>query len=394
MMRTGFHGSWRNSFPALFCLVLFGVSPLVKAQEPASLEARTVMAGDRLRIEVAQAPELSKDYAVAGDGSIDVNILGRLPVEGLTTEGVADLLVDRLNRSYFKEATVTVEVSEFVEGSVLLFGEVRNPMKLDVSGDQLITLMEVLADSGGLTERAAGDRVHILRWKPGGRMERETILVDVKEMLENADFRHDQYLRPRDIIFVPAKQGGVGSEEFLALGEFSTPGFHDYVEGMDVIRAVVAAGGVSREGRMDAARLLRPTAGGEYEMIPLDLARLFGSADMQMNIPILAGDILFVPSMQAIIGGKVYFLGQVERPGAIALPPTGEATLARTLLTQVGFSKFANRGNVKVIRKAPDGKRQELVVDVGAILDAGDFSNDIPLSDDDVVMVSESIFSF
>lgn len=387
--------SWsRNLCLRAVPLFLAAMVQSVGAQPAPSSSGREIMAGDRLRITVNEAPDMNREYAVAGDGTVDFPVLGRVMIESLTTDQAADFLAEQLKTKYFKAAHVTIEVAEYVEGSILLFGEVVNPGSVDTRGDRLVTLMEVLAGAGGLTDRAAADQVHILRWKPGGRMERETIIVNVKDMLERADFSRDQYLRPRDIIFVPSKKGGEGSAEFLALGEFGNPGFKAHSEGMDIIRAVVAAGGVNRDGRMEAARLLRRTTGGEYDVIPIDLGRLFGNAEMSMNVPVFPGDILFVPSAGSIVGGRVYFLGAVARPGAITLPASGDATLARTILNQIGFNKYANQNKVKIIRRAPNGSRQEMVVDVGEILESGDFSRDVPLQDEDVVMVSESIFTF
>jgi hypothetical protein len=44
---------------------------------------------------------------------------------------------------------------------------------------------------------------------------------------------------------------------------------------------------------------------------------------------------------------------------------------------------------VKVLRTAPDGTKQTLIVDPGSILKSGDFDRDVPLRDGDVVIVPE-----
>ncbi|HMP71805.1 MAG TPA: SLBB domain-containing protein [Kiritimatiellia bacterium] len=373
-------------------LIATGLNPLegYAADDP----HRAIMANDRLRISISEAPSLDGIYPVAGDGTMDIPAVGRVLVEGLSLEDAAREIATLLEARHFRRATVSLEISEYVEGALMVLGAVRNPGLVPIRGDQLITLMEAITIVGGLSDRAASDQVRILRWKPGGRMERETILVNMKEMFDRLDFSRDQYLRPRDIIYVPRRSGQDGSDEFLALGEVGNPGFHPYSEGMNIVRAVVAAGGLSREARMDAARILRPSRDGDYDLLTIDLGRIFGEADMRANIPVFPGDILFVPSSGAVLGGRVYFMGQVERPGALTLPSSGEATLARTIFTQVGFTRFANRGNVKLIRRGPDGSRQELTFDVGRILDSGDFSGDIPLQDEDVIMVSERLFGF
>lgn len=353
---------------------------------------RNIMSGDRLRITVVQAPEMDRVYAVAGDGTIDMDLIGRLQVEGLSQDEAASRIEGLLESAYFKKATVMVTVSEFVEGSILVWGAVQSPGMVPFKGDELLTLIEVIGMSGGMAGNANGSEVKILRWKPGGGMERQIITVDVKAMMDTLDFTRDQFLRPRDIIMVPTLGEGEGLGEFLALGEVGKPGFHPYDDGLDMIRAVVQAGGVGREARMDAARLLRPDSTGQYRVIPVNLSRLFGAADMSQNITVLAGDIFFVPSAAQAASGRVYLLGEVSSPGILSLPLDRETTLARTLLTSGGLTKFANAGKVRIQRTAPDGSKQTLVVDVEKILKTGSFEDDVTLQNEDVIIVPERVF--
>lgn len=386
-----------KAFRLVLVALLLALPPLAipqntsaKEEEGKGVKRRPIMAGDRLRITVVEDESLSQTYSVAGDGTIDFGFLGRTSVDSLTPEEAAAELTRLLEKSYYKKATVTVEVAEFVEGAVLLVGAVGAPGELEFKGDQILTLMEAIAKRGGLSPNADGKNVRILRWRPGGGLERQIITVDVKSMVETLDFSQDQYLRPRDMIFVPKMGSGEQSAEYLALGEFGSPGFHPHQPGLDMIRAVAQAGGISREANMAAVRLLRPDGpGGQYRAIPVDLSRLFGSADMQMNIPVLPGDILFAPSASQSSGGRIYLLGEVERPGIYPLPLQGEATLARTLLMNGGLGKFANPSRVRIQRTAPDGKRESLEVDVGRILKTGSFEEDVPLRDEDVVIVPE-----
>lgn len=368
--------------------------PAARSASPANPEVvrqRTIMSGDRLRVTVAEAPDLNRVYAVAGDGTIDFGLVGRVAVDGLSNDEVADKLAGLLEEKYFKRATVTASVSEFVEGSIMVMGAVRRPGVIPFKGDDLLTLIEVIGMCDGLAATANGGEVRILRWKPGGGMERQIITVDVQTMLETLDFSRDQFLRPRDMIFVPSLGAGEGGGEFLALGELSAAGFHPHSEGLDMIRAVARSGGLTREAKMDAARLLRPEPNGQYRVIPVDLSRLFGAADMQMNVPVMAGDILFVPSAQQSAAGKIYLLGEVNNPGILPIPLDRETTLARTILTHGGFTKFANSSKVRIQRTGPDGHRQSMDVDVGRILKAGAFDEDVPLQNEDVVIVPERI---
>lgn len=366
--------------------------PAGAASGPSVKLNRKIMAGDRLRISIVEAPEMSREYAVAGDGTVDIDLLGRIEIAELSGDEAASRIETLLEKDYFKQATVSVEVSSYVEGNIIIMGEVSHPGPIPFKGDEILSLVEAIAQSGGLTARAAGKEVRILRLKLGSGLERKIITVDVQTMMTTLDFSQDQFLRPRDMIIVPALGQGEGSGEFLVLGEVHGAGFHPYVKGLDVIRAISKVGGFNPEANLTNARILRPDARGGYGIVPVDLARLFNAADMAQNVPMQAGDILFIPSMNQSSSGRVYLLGQVAQPGAYPLPLDHNATLARTLLAYGGIPRFGDGKRVKLLRFAPDGSKQTLVIDVENILKTGAFEKDVPLKNEDVVIVPETIF--
>ena len=352
---------------------------------------RRILAGDRLNISVAEQPDMSRVYAVAGDGSIDFAFAGRVVIAEMTEDEAEEKLEAVLEKDYFREAHVSISIANFVEGDILVHGEVANPGVLSFRGDSILTLMEAVLRSGGLTERAAADRVQIIRWRPGGRMEREVVVVNLQEIMDGA-FEKDQYLRPRDTVMVPRRGEGDGEEnpEFLALGEVVKPGFYPYRSDLDVIKAVSQVGGLGEFADWSAARILRRRAnGGDYTVIPLDLGRLFSAADMKLNLKLQKGDIFFVPSTRNQVRQQVYLLGEVPHPGAVAITPGPDATVARMILAQGGATEYAYPKNVKVYRYAPDGSRKMLEVNVEQILARGTFEDDVPMQDGDVVIVPE-----
>jgi polysaccharide biosynthesis/export protein len=396
-MRADKHrmGLWYAAVCALFMACGLSAVPAPAQAVKSVASDRKVIAGDRLRISVAEDSDLSRVYTVAGDGTIDFGFIGRVTVGENTVAAIGEMLKKTLEESYFKEASVKVEIAEYVEGAILVMGAVRVPGPIAFRGDQMITLLDAILQCGGLAGNAAGTEVRILRLVPGGGMQRQTLKVNVQDMFERLDFTGDQYLRPRDIVYVPDLGGGKeGAAEFLALGDLGSPGFHPYTPGLDIIRAIMRAGGVLRGASWESARILRPDKSGQYSIIPINLSRLFGAADMTVNIPVLAGDILFLPSAGQATRGQVYLVGEVAKPGFASLPISEDVTLAKMILGAGGFTKFANDSKVKILRKAPDGSRQTLYVDVGRILKLGLFEEDVPLEDGDVIIVSETILGF
>lgn len=381
---------WRRGLAAVAACAAFLAAVSMAAPATSAASARRIMAGDRLNISVKEQSDLNRVYAVAGDGSVDFAFAGRVVIGELTADEAARKLEEVLESRYFREAHVEISIANFVEGDVYVTGAVRNPQSLPFRGDSIMTLVEAITQCGGLAENAAGDRVRILRWRPGGSMEKQTIDVNVQYMMDTLDFANDQYLRPRDYIIVPNR--GDGSDErneFLAMGEVRQPGYHPCTSDMDVIKAVTLVGGLGEFADWASARIMRKQPNGEYSILPVDLNRLFSAADMECNLPIKKGDIFIVPSIRNVVSAQILLLGEVKQPGSVSFMPGPQATAARIILAHGGLTEFAD-GRVRLQRLAPDGSKKALVLDIGKILKKGDFDDDVALQDGDVLVAPES----
>ena len=74
---------------AVHLLLGFGLVWGVQAARAQNLPepfSRRIMAGDRLNISVREQPDMSRVYAVAGDGSIDFAFAGRVVIAELTSD--------------------------------------------------------------------------------------------------------------------------------------------------------------------------------------------------------------------------------------------------------------------------------------------------------------------
>ncbi|MBI2163351.1 MAG: SLBB domain-containing protein [candidate division NC10 bacterium] len=97
------------------------------------------------------------------------------------------------------------------ERKVFVFGEVLRPGTVPYRAD--MTLAEVIADAGGITELAAADETRIIR---GNLRDGPTVLTaDVEALVRRGDLRQDVRVNPRDIVIVP--RSGLGNwNAFLA----------------------------------------------------------------------------------------------------------------------------------------------------------------------------------
>jgi len=97
------------------------------------------------------------------------------------------------------------------ERKVFVFGEVVKPGTVPYRTD--MTLAEVIAEAGGITQVAAADETRIIR---GNLRDGPTVLTaDVEALVRYGDLRQDVRLSPRDIVIVP--RSGLGNwNAFLA----------------------------------------------------------------------------------------------------------------------------------------------------------------------------------
>ena len=87
--------------------------------------------------------------------------------------------------------------------------------------------------------------------------------------------------------------------------------------------------------------------------------------------------------LEAIASSEVFLLGQVNRPGAF--PLNGNETLLQILARAGGLTVFADRSNIRVVRRNRD-KITEYIVDYDGII-KGDVKQDILLRPGDRIIV-------
>jgi polysaccharide export outer membrane protein len=94
--------------------------------------------------------------------------------------------------------------------------------------------------------------------------------------------------------------------------------------------------------------------------------------------------------IEAIASSEVFVVGQVSKPGAF--PLNGNESLLQLLTRAGGLGIFANRSNVRILRRETD-KVTEYIIDYDAIL-KGDFRQDVLLRPGDRIIVPEASLFF
>ena len=84
---------------------------------------------------------------------------------------------------------------------------------------------------------------------------------------------------------------------------------------------------------------------------------------------------------------KIYVTGEVTRPGELKLNSTTDVLQAISLAG--GFTIYANRSNIKIIRKEGD-KKIKINFNYNQVVKGKNLTQNIPLKPGDVIVVSES----
>ena len=125
---------------------------------------------------------------------------------------------------------------------------------------------------------------------------------------------------------------------------------------------------------------------------PRDLAYQIKQA-LEKKLYKKATVLISVEKRTTLSPGKVYLTGEVAKPGVIELRANESLTLTQAILESGGFSDFANKRKVKVVRRS-GSTSQTKIIDVSAVIDQGRTDLDETLKPGDVVVVPARFLSW
>ncbi len=173
---------------------LLGISVLSQTSDPA------VTAPFRSPNPTGGAEADAPKYLVDGAGLINMPLVGKIPVVGLTTQEVRDTIADRLSK-YLRNPIVNVRLANF-RFSVL--GEVNKAGTYSVPYEQ-VNVLEAVGQAGDLTKYGNRENLLLIRQSNGQRTYARINLHD-RNLFQSPYF----YLEQNDIIYVEPLKAKVG----------------------------------------------------------------------------------------------------------------------------------------------------------------------------------------
>jgi polysaccharide export outer membrane protein len=265
--------------PQIRSTYLFGPDDLLEISGPELTES----GGKRARID--------------GEGNVDVPLVGRVHVTGLTVQQTEEKL-NKLLRTYIRDPQVAVNVAEVHSQPVSVLGAVNTPGVHQVQGQK--TLLEMLALAGGIRQDA-GYSVRITRQVEWGCIPLPSAKADasgrfsvaeinLKKIMEGKNPEENILIFPHDVISVPKADmvyviGEVRRSGGFVLGEHQT---------ISVLQALSMAEGLNTGADRRHAKILRlKKEADQREELPVDVKEML--TGKKPDLPLQGDDILFIP---------------------------------------------------------------------------------------------------
>lgn len=174
----------------LSCLLLSG--PAAFAEDDYGIQP-----GDILAVSVWKEEDLQQQVIVRPDGKFSFPLAGDIVAAGRTVESVRAELIERI-QVYIPDPVVTVQLQQIVGNKVYVIGKVQRPGEFLMT--QTTTVMQALAQAGGMATFAAENDISILRTEGGSQ---QTIPFRYDDVQYGRNLEQNIVLKPGDVIIVP-----------------------------------------------------------------------------------------------------------------------------------------------------------------------------------------------
>jgi polysaccharide export outer membrane protein len=256
--------------------------------------------GDVLDVRVFGQPELSSSVQVDSDGNLSsLPFLEKPIVAKCRTDKDIQKDITAAYSKFINNPQVSVRISERNSRQpATVFGAVRAPTRVEMK--RKVRLNELMAVSGGFTERASGT-IQILHTEPlmcpemGEEKEAAPIdgtriplqIIKIAE-LRAGKLEANPVIRPGDYVLVTE------AEPIYITGSVVSPAGIYLREGLMLSRALAMVGGARKEAKLNEVKIYRQIAGSaNQEVITVDVAAI--RKNQKPDVALQAYDVIEVP---------------------------------------------------------------------------------------------------
>ena len=164
-----------------------------------ALPFNTPMIGLGRAVNTTTTQQIPRGYLVDKNGEIDFPVLGKIKVEGISRNDLAELLKEKLS-VYLKNPIVTIQFQNF---KVTILGEVKNPGSYKVASER-VSILDALGMAGDLGINGKRKNVLVMREQGDEKIFTRVDLTS-SEFIDSPFF----YLQQNDVVYVEPNKGRI-----------------------------------------------------------------------------------------------------------------------------------------------------------------------------------------
>ncbi len=220
----------------------------------------------------------------------------------------------------------------------------------------------------------------------------QNIAYEIKSKLEV-----DYYYQSTVILKQQTETNSRG--RFILLGEVGRPGpqLIPVDEVLMVSDAILRAGGFLVAADKSKVTIIRKDPGDSNAEIrrEVDVGKIFETGRFENDMTVEPNDLILIPRLEQA-GGQFSIVGAVNSLGLYDLPPGRDFTVSKAILRAGGFTQYAEKRKVKLIRakKSLTDEEKNIEVNVADILEKGIRDFDPLVKPDDIIRVKEKWILF
>lgn len=236
---------------------------------PSAPEYR-LAAGDAIRINVYQNPDLTLETRVSESGSLSYPLLGSVKLGGLSLSQAEQLIADGLrNGNFVKQPTVTIVVLQVRGNQASVLGMVNRPGRYPLEmGDT--RLSDLLAAAGGVA--LAGSDLIVLSGRRQGKPYR--LEIDLPSLFATQGREQDVIVQNGDVLWIDR------APMVYIYGEVNRPGSMRLERGMTLMQMLAAGGGTTQRGTQKGITVHRRLPDGKIQILRPDMDESMKEGDV------------------------------------------------------------------------------------------------------------------
>lgn len=252
---------------------MLALSPAAAQTGAAVANEYRLGAGDVVRVNVYQNPDLTLETRIGEAGLVSYPLLGSVRLGGTTVSQAEKTIADGLRTGNFvKQPQVNIQVLQVRGNQASVLGQVNRPGRYPIEVADM-RLSDILAVAGGINAGGA-DTLTLVGMRDGKSMRK---VIDLPAIFRTDNRENDVVVQNGDVIYVER------APMVYIYGEVQRPGALRLERDMTVMQALASGGGLNLRGTEKGLRVHRRSADGTLQVLT-----------PKMDDVLLPGDVVYV----------------------------------------------------------------------------------------------------